>query len=88
MKTLAKYHVCNHYVFGEKTFKNILIGPGKLQGISRNGPQHQMYCICNITVGHEITKYKNNVLMLKVILPTSVVRHVQSIEENIHFDAG
>ena len=24
---------------GEKTFKNILIGPGKLPGLSRNGPQ-------------------------------------------------
>ena len=41
MKTLAKYHVCNHCVIGEKTFKNILIGPGNLsyQGLSRNGPQ-------------------------------------------------
>ena len=27
MKTLAKYHVCNHCVIGEKTFTNILIGP-------------------------------------------------------------
>ena len=39
MKTLAKYHVCNHCVMGEKTIKNILIGPGKLPGLSRNGPQ-------------------------------------------------
>ena len=38
MKTLAKYHVCNHCVIGAKTFKNILIGPDKLQGLSRNGP--------------------------------------------------
>ena len=38
-KTFAKYHVCNHCVIGEKTFKNILIGPGKLPGLSRNGPQ-------------------------------------------------
>ena len=38
MKTLAKYHVSNHYVIGEKTFKNTLIGPGKLPGLSRNGP--------------------------------------------------
>ena len=37
MKTLAKYHVCNHCVTGEKTFKNILTGPGKLPGLSRNG---------------------------------------------------
>ena len=39
MKTLAKYNACNHCVIGEKTFKNILIGPGKLPGLSRNGPQ-------------------------------------------------
>ena len=39
MKTLAKYHVCNHCVIGEKTFKNILFGPFKLPGLSRNGPQ-------------------------------------------------
>ena len=39
MKTLAKYRVCNHCVVGEKTFKNILIGPGKLPGLSRNGHQ-------------------------------------------------
>ena len=37
MITLAKYHTCNHCVVGEKTFKNILIGPGKLPGLSRNG---------------------------------------------------
>ena len=36
MKTLAKYHACNDCVIGEKTFKNILIGPGKLTGVSRN----------------------------------------------------
>ena len=39
MITLANYHACNHCVIGEKTFKNILIGPGKLPGLSRNGPQ-------------------------------------------------
>ena len=39
MKTLPKYHACNHCVTGENTFKNILIGPGKLPGLSRNGPQ-------------------------------------------------
>ena len=39
MKTLAKNHVCNHFVIGEKTFKNILIGPGKLPRLSRNGLQ-------------------------------------------------
>ena len=37
MITLAKYHVCNHCVIGKKTFQNILIGPGKLPGLSRNG---------------------------------------------------
>ena len=39
MKTLAKYHACNNCVIGESTFKNILIGPGKLPGLSRNGHQ-------------------------------------------------
>ena len=39
MKTLAKYHVCNHCVIGEKTFEKKLIGPDKLPGLSRNGPQ-------------------------------------------------
>ena len=38
MKTLAKYHVRNHCAIGEKTFKNILTGPGKSPGLSRNGP--------------------------------------------------
>ena len=42
MKTLAKYHVCNHCVIGEKTFKITLIGPGNLPGLSRNGtPGHR-----------------------------------------------
>ena len=40
MKTLAKDHACNHCVIDDKnTFKNILIGPGKLPGLSRKGPQ-------------------------------------------------
>ena len=39
MQTLAKYHACNHCVNGEKTFQNILIGLGKLTGLSRNEPQ-------------------------------------------------
>ena len=39
MKTLVKYHDCNHCVIGEKRFKKILIGPGKLPGLSRNGPR-------------------------------------------------
>ena len=38
MITLAKYHVCNHCINGEKPFQNILIGLGKLPGLSRNGP--------------------------------------------------
>ena len=38
MKTMAKYNACDHCVIGEKTFKNIIIGPGKLPGLSRNGP--------------------------------------------------
>ena len=39
MKTSAKYHACNHRVIGEKTFKTKLVGPGKLPGLSRKGPQ-------------------------------------------------
>ena len=38
MKTLAKNHVCNHCVIGEKTFQSIVIGPSKLPGLLRNGP--------------------------------------------------
>ena len=38
MKTLAKSHVCNHCVTGDKIFQNIVIGLGKLPGLSRNGP--------------------------------------------------
>ena len=37
MKTLAKYHVCNHCVIGDKTFKNILIGPVSYRDF--DGPQ-------------------------------------------------
>ena len=32
------YYVCIHCVIGEKTFKNILIEPGKFPGLLRNGP--------------------------------------------------
>ena len=38
MATLATNHFCNHCVISEKTYQNILIGPGKLPGLSRNGP--------------------------------------------------
>ena len=38
MVTLAKYHAGNQCVIGEKNFKNILIGPGKLPELSRNRP--------------------------------------------------
>ena len=37
MKSLPEYHVSNHCVIGKKSFTNILIGPGKLLGLSRNG---------------------------------------------------
>ena len=40
MKTFAKYRVSNHCVIGEKTFKNIPIGPDNLPGLSKNGPQN------------------------------------------------
>ena len=49
LKTLAKYHVCNHCVIGEKTLKNILIGPGKLPGLLRNGPQLPVGLIAQLT---------------------------------------
>ena len=39
VKTLAKYHVCNLSEIGEKTFQNILIGPGYLTELSRKVPQ-------------------------------------------------
>ena len=39
MKTLAKNHVSSYRVVNVKTFKNILIGPGKLPGLLSNGPQ-------------------------------------------------
>ena len=38
MKILAKYHACNRRKRVEKACKNILIGPGKLPGLSRNRP--------------------------------------------------
>ena len=38
MKTLPKYRVCNHSVIDENTFQNLLTGPGKLPGLSKNGP--------------------------------------------------
>ena len=45
MKTLAKYHAYTYCLIGEETFKNtcILIGPGKLPGISRNGPWARLF---------------------------------------------
>ena len=38
MKTLATYHVCNHCVLGEKTFKNILFGLGCYRDFRETGP--------------------------------------------------
>ena len=44
METLAKYHVCNHCVIGEKTFRNILIGPGNTPEHARNGHEiHEIH---------------------------------------------
>ena len=43
MKTLAKYDACNHCVIGEKSFKNILIGPGKLRDFRVTAPGHRPY---------------------------------------------
>ena len=39
MKTLAKYHVYNRCLIGEKNILKFFIEPGKLPGLSRNGPQ-------------------------------------------------
>ena len=38
MKTLAKYHVCNRCVIGEKTFKNILTGTVSYRDFRETGP--------------------------------------------------
>ena len=43
METLVKYHVCNHRVIGKKTFKNILIWPGKLPRLSRKRSLYSEY---------------------------------------------
>ena len=56
MKTLAKYHACNHWVIDEKTFKNILIGPGKLPGLSRNGPLGKHSLV--LSAGRHVTRSK------------------------------
>ena len=47
MKILAKYRVYNHSVIDENTFKNLLIGPDKLPGHSRNGPLHSLHSLEN-----------------------------------------
>ena len=70
MKTLAKYDVCNHCVIGEKTFKNILIGPAKLLGLSRNGPTDP--------VKHELVlepKVNQIILFFVVIVAVVVLGH-------------
>ena len=38
MKTLAKYHVCNHYVIGEKHLKIYLSGPVSYRNFRETGP--------------------------------------------------
>ena len=42
MKTLAKFHACNHCVIGEKTFKNILIGPLSYRDFRETDPRTQL----------------------------------------------
>ena len=39
MKTLAKYHVCNHCVIGEKHFKIYLSGPVSYRVFRETGPR-------------------------------------------------
>ena len=59
MKTLAKCHVFNHCVIGEKTFQNKLIGPGKLPGLSKNGRQALVAKRAHITLmyGKNISQF-------------------------------
>ena len=59
MKTLAKYHVCNHCIIGVKTFTDILIGPGTLPGLSRNGPQESCHKYANYDHPGECSPEKN-----------------------------
>ena len=42
MKTLAKYHVCNHCVIGEKAFKNIPVGPVSYRDFRETGPRREL----------------------------------------------
>ena len=63
MKTLAKYDVSNQCVIGENwlNIKNILIfGPGKLPGLSRNGPQEQLTNTSG-SRGHPTRTFKKNI---------------------------
>ena len=42
MKTLAKFHVCNHCVIGENTFKKYFSGPVSYRDFPETGPRSQM----------------------------------------------
>ena len=55
MEALVKYRACNYCVIGEKTFKTILIGPGKLPGLSRNGPLASFKNVIQLGLYHYIT---------------------------------
>ena len=78
IKTSAKYHVCNHCVIGEKTFQNILIGPGKLPGLSRNGSPVTNGTFCwGPCLGQEGREGGRMVAAMKqrLIVPAEVICH-------------
>ena len=62
MKTLAKYDVSNQCVIGEN-IKNVLFGPGKLPGLSRNGPKEQLTTTSG-SRGYPTRIFKKNIQMM------------------------
>ena len=66
MKTLAKYHGSNHCVISEKTFKNILIGPDNLPGLSRNGPQVTNHTTVKWPIVKFVINYHPSIIKLSI----------------------
>ena len=75
MKTLAKCGVCNHYLFGEKTFQNILIGPGKLPGLSRNGPLGRSYFVSTMIGYLHLRDFCHSLVEYKLVLANCTVQN-------------
>ena len=90
MKTLVKYHACNHCVIDEKTFKNVLIGPGKLWAPGHLAHNWKMgYClvpkvgnglgpslhIVQIASYGEMNTIARNITQKLVSLPSVVMFH-------------